>query len=68
MSRRWDLGEAVANAIIGLVVSWAGTMLILPAFGHHPTAADAAGITASFFALSAARSYALRRLFRRLET
>jgi len=52
--------EAFANAAIGLVVSWAATFFVL---GY--SASGSAAVTAMFFALSFARSYALRLLFRR---
>ncbi len=53
--------EALANATIGLLVSWAATFFIL---GY--SASGSAAVTAMFFCLSFARSYALRLLFRRL--
>ena len=56
-----DATEALANAIVGLVVSWAATFFIL---GY--TAAGSAAATAMFFTLSFARAWALRALFRRI--
>lgn len=53
--------EALANAAIGLIVSWAATFFVL---GY--TAAGSVAVTAMFFGLSFARSWALRVLFRRL--
>ena len=55
-----DLAEVLANAIIGLGVSWAATWAVL---GFSPT--QSVGVTAMFFALSTARQFVLRRLFRR---
>lgn len=52
--------EALANAAIGLIVSWAATFFIL---GY--SASGSAAVTAMFFCLSFARSYALRLIFRR---
>ena len=52
--------EAFANAGVGLVVSWAATFFVL---GY--TATGSAAVTAMFFALSFARSWAIRELFRR---
>lgn len=52
--------EALANAAIGLIVSWAATWFIL---GYSP--AQSIAVTALFFGLSFARSYALRLYFRR---
>lgn len=56
-----DAAEAFANAIIGLMISWAATHWVL---GYSPTAS--AGITAMFFGLSFTRSFILRRIFRSL--
>ena len=53
--------EALANAAIGLLVSWAATRFIL---GYD--AGQSAAITAMFFGLSFARSYVLRLIFGRL--
>ena len=58
---RLDAAEALANAAIGLVVSWAATWAVL---GFSPV--QSVGVTAMFFALSTARQFVLRRLFRRL--
>lgn len=58
---RLDAAEALANALIGLVVSWAATWAVL---GFSPV--QSVGVTAMFFALSTARQFVLRRLFRRL--
>ena len=55
-----DLAEVLANAIVGLAVSWAATWAVL---GFSPT--QSVGVTAMFFALSTARQFVLRRLFRR---
>jgi hypothetical protein len=60
-----DAAEALTNAAVGLLVSWAATYWLLPLWGLHTSPAGAAGITAMFFALSFARAYVLRRLFRR---
>jgi len=55
-----DLAEVLANAVVGLAVSWAATWAVL---GFSP--AQSVGVTAMFFALSTARQFVLRRLFRR---
>lgn len=55
-----DAAEALANASIGLLVSWAATWAVL---GYSP--AQSAAITAMFFGLSFTRSYVLRLVFRR---
>lgn len=61
-----DALEALANATVGLVVSWAATWLLLPLWGLHPSASASVGITMCFFGLSFTRAWALRILFRRL--
>ena len=53
--------EALCNAVIGLLVSWAATFFVL---GYSATGSLA--VTAMFFALSFTRSYVLRLVFRRL--
>jgi hypothetical protein len=60
-SRNLDAIEALTNAGVGLVVSWAATFWVL---GY--SAAQSVGITLMFFGLSFARAWALRALFRRL--
>jgi len=55
-----DAAEALANAVIGLAVSWAATFFVL---GY--SAAGSAGITLMFFSLSFARAWAVRAVFRR---
>lgn len=52
--------ESFANAAIGLIVSWAATHFIL---GY--SASGSLAVTAMFFGLSFARSYALRLIFER---
>ena len=55
--------EALCNAVIGFFVSWAATYWLFPLWGFEPSPAAAAEITITFFVLSFARSYVLRRLF-----
>jgi len=57
--------EALANAGIGLIVSWLATLYLLPFWGLHASPAQSAGITGMFFGLSFARAYALRVMFAR---
>lgn len=66
MTHRADAAEAIANSAIGLPISWAATYWLLPLFNLHPSAGQSLGVTAMFFALSVARSWAIRRVFRRL--
>lgn len=56
-----DAIEALTNAAIGLVVSWAATLFVL---GY--TATQSAAITAMFFGLSFTRAWIIRAAFRRL--
>ena len=55
-----DLSEALANAALGFLISWAATFWVL---GF--SAAGSVGITAMFFGLSFARAWILRKAFRR---
>ena len=57
-----DAVEALANAAIGLIVSWLATWLVL---GYSP--ASSAGVTAMFFGLSFTRAWVIRGIFRGLE-
>lgn len=59
-----DATEAIANATIGLLVSVLAVRLLWPLFGWEATGAQSVAVTGLFWALSAARSYLLRRLFR----
>ena len=54
--------EALANAAIGLAVSWAATLWVL---GYSP--AQSAQITAMFFGLSFSRAWLIRRIFKGFE-
>lgn len=56
-----DATEALANALVGLAVSWAATWGVL---GYSP--AESIAVTLMFFGLSFTRSFVLRRIFRRL--
>lgn len=56
-----DATEAFANAIIGLLVSWTATWGVL---GYSP--AQSVAVTALFMGLSFARSWIIRKAFRRL--
>ena len=58
--------EALTNAILGLVASWAVTYLALPLWGLTPSPTDAAGITALYFVISFLRAWVIREVFRRV--
>ncbi len=51
--------EALCNAVIGLVVSFALTIAIF-----HVTPLQSAGVTAIFFVASFVRAYVIRRVFK----
>ena len=57
---KMDTIEALCNATIGMIVSWAATFFVL---GYSATGSVA--VTALFFALSFTRSWAIRAAFRR---
>lgn len=58
--------EALCNAVIGLLVSWAVTYYILPVWGLEPNASQSLAITGVYFVISFARSWAVREAFRRV--
>jgi hypothetical protein len=57
--------EALTNAAVGLVVSWAITFLALPLWGLQPSAMQAGGITGMYFVVSFLRAWLIRECFRR---
>lgn len=57
--------EALCNASIGLIVSWAVTYWCLPFWGLEPSASASLGITAFYFVVSFARAWAIREVFSR---
>ena len=57
--------EALTNATIGLLVSWAVTYWCLPWWGLEPSASQSAAITGFYFFVSFARSWAIREGFRK---
>lgn len=62
-SRVMSAIEAVANVVIGYLVSVAANILILPLFGYDVSVADGFAIGLAFTAVSLVRSYILRRTF-----
>lgn len=62
MSAKSDLIETSVNMISGMIVNFSLTMLIFGVTIGHAT-----GATAIFFVVSFARSYLIRRWFRRNE-
>ena len=66
-SKRNSAFEAIANVVIGYLVSVLANVLILPLFGYNVTIGDSFAIGLAFTVVSLARSYVLRRLFNRIE-
>lgn len=67
MTARLDTAEAIANASLGLLISITAVHLVWPLMGWPVTGGQSVTVAALFFALSTARSYALRRVFRRMD-
>lgn len=66
MTRRIDTIEAATNAIVGIGVSVAVVHVVWPLMGWPVTTGQSLSVSLLFFVLSTARSYALRRIFRRI--
>lgn len=62
-TRSMSAVEAVANVLIGYLVSVAANILILPAFGYDVTVSHSFLIGLAFTVVSFARSFILRRAF-----
>lgn len=62
-TRKKSLLESIANATLGLVISWLFTYYGLPIFGISPDPIQATWITGVYFLLSLIRSYIIRRIF-----
>jgi hypothetical protein len=58
-----SLIESLTNIAVGLGVSFAGNLLILPLFGLNASLRDLGLISVIFTAISLVRSYTLRRAF-----
>ena len=67
-SRSLSLIEAVTNVVVGYAVAVLAQLLFFPAVGISVALIDNLKLGALFTGLSLARSYALRRLFARLQT
>ena len=68
MTRRLDGMESAANAIAGLAISATAVQLLWPLFGWQTSPTQSSMVAAVFFVLSTARIYALRRIFRRMQS
>jgi len=62
-SPRMSAVETSTQVIVGLVISYAVTLYGLPLFGLHPSAHEAAWITAAYSVISWLRQYVIRRGF-----
>lgn len=62
-TRSMSAVEAVANVMIGYLVSVAANIVILPAFGYNVTVSHSFAIGLAFTVVSFARSFLLRRVF-----
>lgn len=61
---RLDAIEAVTNAAVGLAVSIAAVHAVWPLMGWPVTGGQSLAVSLLFFALSTARAFVLRRVFR----
>ena len=66
-TRTHSMLESMANVLVGYGVAVGSQLAILPHFGVHLPLADNLLIGGYFTLISIARSYAMRRLFTRLE-
>ena len=66
-TRTHSMLESMANVLVGYGVAVGSQLAILPHFGVHLPLADNLLIGGYFTIISIARSYAMRRLFTRLE-
>ncbi len=61
---KWrSLLEAKVNIAVGVAVTWATYLVILPMFDIHVSHTKIAGLVAVFTGVSVARQYVLRRIF-----
>lgn len=62
-SRFMSAVEALANVLVGYLVSVGANFVILPAFGYAVSVADSFAIGLAFTVVSLVRSYIIRRFF-----
>ncbi len=67
MTRRLDMAESVSNVAVGYGLAVLTQVLAFPFFGLEANPVEHAGLGAIFTAVSLARSFALRRVFRMVE-
>lgn len=58
--------EAIANVVVGIIVSLISQLVIFGAYGIHLSLAENVQMVGYFTLVSLVRSYLLRRLFNRL--
>jgi len=66
-SRRRSLIKAITNVAVGYALALATQIIVFPWFGLHTSLADNLALSAVFVGISLLRSYALRRLFARID-
>ena len=66
-SRRMSLIEAITNVALGYVLAVFTQIIVFPWFGLHTSLGDNLALGAVFVGISLLRSYALRRLFARID-
>ena len=66
-SRQLSLIEALTNVAVGYALAVVTQMLVFPRFGLHASLGDNLALGLVFTVISLVRSYALRRLFTRLD-
>jgi len=64
-SRRHSLIEAITNVVLGYALAVITQIMVFPWFGLQVSLGDHLAIGAMFVMISLARSYALRRRFKR---
>ena len=64
-TRLQSLFEAWANIVIGMIIAFAGQLIVFPLVGLSVRLDQNALITLAFTAISLGRQYVLRRLFNR---
>lgn len=67
MTRRRDMAEAVTNVTVGYALAVLTQVMAFPWFGLHAAPLEHLGLGAIFVGVSLARSFVLRRLFRKWE-
>ena len=60
--------EAIANVVVGIIVSLISQLVIFGAYGIHISLVENMQMVGYFTLISLIRSYVLRRLFNRLHT